>query len=96
MPGGEGQRFPLKPKENWIGTDPARSSIVLNDDPFVSSRHAVVATDERGRWQIRDAKSKNGTWLRIQEIGIQSTGELQAGEQRFLVKVLNRENSLPG
>jgi pSer/pThr/pTyr-binding forkhead associated (FHA) protein len=96
VPDGEGHRFPLKPNDNWIGSDEARASIVLGDDPFVSGRHASISKDERGRWHIRDAKSKNGTWLRIQEIGIQSTGEFQAGEQRFVVKVLTRDNPASG
>ena len=91
-PSGDGRRFPLTQGEHWIGSDAGRCSIIISDDPFVSPRHAKLLLDDRGRWHIRDGKSKNGTWLRIQEISLPVTAEFQAGEQRFQFRVLCREN----
>jgi pSer/pThr/pTyr-binding forkhead associated (FHA) protein len=95
-PAGDGRRFPLKQNEVWIGSDPAACAVSINDDPFVSGRHAQLTRDERGRWHIRDGKSKNGTWLRIHEITLPATADFQAGEQRFQFKVLSRENPVSG
>lgn len=95
-PAGDGRRFPLHQNELWIGSDPAACAVSVNDDPFVSARHAQLTRDERGRWYIRDGKSKNGTWLRIHEITLPATADFQAGEQRFQFKVLSRENPVPG
>lgn len=86
-PQGEGLRYPLAAAEHWIGSSPEQCGIVVRNDPFVSKRHAQLTCDSQGRWQIRDAKSRNGTWLRIHEIPVKSLAEFQAGEQRFLLKI---------
>ena len=93
---GEGGRVPLVDDEHLIGTDAARCSVTVKDDPFVSRLHARLHRDQEGRWQIQDAKSCNGTWLRISEISVRSTGEFQAGEQRFLVRIPGDENQAAG
>jgi pSer/pThr/pTyr-binding forkhead associated (FHA) protein len=83
---GPGDRHPLTSDEVWIGSD-AGCQIVLGGDPFVSRRHARLTRNRNGRWEIENHRSRNGTWLRITEIPIDATGEFQAGEQRFLVRV---------
>jgi pSer/pThr/pTyr-binding forkhead associated (FHA) protein len=95
-PAGDGRRFILSQPENWIGSNASECAVTVNDDPFVSGRHAQISHDERGRWVIRDAQSKNGTWLRIHEITLPASADFQAGEQRFQFKVLTRENPVSG
>lgn len=38
-----------------------RSNDVVFEDPFVSGYHAEIDR-YRGRWRLRDLRSKNGTW----------------------------------
>lgn len=87
-PQGEGQRIALAAREQWIGTDSGCCAVVITGDPFVSRQHARIYCDPQDRWHIDGGKARNGLWLRIREITVESTGEFQAGEQRFLVKVL--------
>lgn len=83
---GPGQRYPLYDGEVWIGRDPQCGIVV--DDPFVNRRHARLFTDKQGRWRIESAKTRNGLWVRVREISVESLGEFQAGEQRIVVKVM--------
>jgi pSer/pThr/pTyr-binding forkhead associated (FHA) protein len=86
-PGRPGRRFALREQEYWVGRDPSQSSIVV-DDPMVDRRHARVYRDEKNRWIIANAKSRNGLWARIQEVALGRGGFFQCGEQRFFFKVL--------
>lgn len=81
-------RSPLANQEQWLGRDPRHCSIVI-DDPMVERRHARIDRDERtNRWQITNARSRNGLWARIQEVAMGRGGYFQCGEQRFSFKVL--------
>lgn len=80
------RRHSLNKKEVWLGSDPD-CKIVVAGDPFVSRRHARLIYNRKGRWELENRQSLNGTWLRIAEVPIDSTAEFQLGEQRFLVKV---------
>jgi pSer/pThr/pTyr-binding forkhead associated (FHA) protein len=83
---GDGARTQLAAAEYWIGSD-RTCGIIVSGDPFVSRRHAKLVRTAKGTWQIENAGSRNGTWLRIAEVPIESSVEFQAGEQRFLAKV---------
>ena len=85
-PSGTGVRTPLAGAEQWIGSDPD-CTVVVADDPFVGRRHAKIVRTPQGRWRIEDGPSRNGTWLRVRKIPIDTTAEFQMGEQRFAVKV---------
>jgi pSer/pThr/pTyr-binding forkhead associated (FHA) protein len=85
---GDGQRFPLTRPENWVGRDAAQCAVALPGDPTVSPRHARLYRDARGRWFVENARSLNGTWVRLDKIPIDGTGQFQLGEQRFLLRVL--------
>ena len=86
-PGRPGRRFALREQEYWVGRDPSLCSIVIND-PMVDKKHARVYRDEKNRWSIANARSRNGLWARIQEVGLGRGGFFQCGEQRFFFKVL--------
>ena len=86
-PGRPGRRFSLREHEHWVGRDPSLCSIVIND-PMVDKKHARIYRDEKNRWIIANAKSRNGLWARIQEVGLGRGGFFQCGEQRFFFKVL--------
>lgn len=75
--------------EAWIGRDPSKCQILIVEDMYVSPRHAVLRHNERGEWKIQNNASRNGVWLRINDIEIEKNGEFLAGEQRFIVKVLH-------
>jgi hypothetical protein len=83
---GPATRTPLTAAEHWVGTDPS-CTVVLTGDPFVSKRHARIFRTPQGRWRIEDGPSRNGTWLRIGKVPIETTAEFQVGEQRIAVKV---------
>jgi pSer/pThr/pTyr-binding forkhead associated (FHA) protein len=86
-PGRPGQRFPLREQEHWLGRDPTQCSIVV-DDPMVNRRHARVYRDEKNRWIVANARSRNGLWARIQDVSLGRGAYFQCGEQRFFFKVL--------
>jgi pSer/pThr/pTyr-binding forkhead associated (FHA) protein len=85
---GQGPRFFLDRGEHWIGRDGQQCDIVIADDPMLSSRHARLYRDNKGRWVLENAGSLNGVWVRIQRIAVETTGQFQLGEQRFALKVL--------
>ena len=85
---GDGQRFLLSKPENWVGRDAAQCAVALTNDPTVSPRHARLYCDAKGRWFIENARSLNGTWVRLDKVPIDGTGQFQLGEQRFLQRVL--------
>jgi pSer/pThr/pTyr-binding forkhead associated (FHA) protein len=86
-PQGEGQRFLLTKDDLRIGRDADSCDVVLND-PLVSPRHARLRRDAKGRWQIENTKSVNGTWVRINQMALDAACLFQLGEQRFLFRVL--------
>jgi pSer/pThr/pTyr-binding forkhead associated (FHA) protein len=85
---GEGQRFLLTRPENWVGRDATQCPVALANDPAVSPRHCRLSRDARGRWFVENARSLNGTWVRLDRTPIDGTGQFQLGEQRFLLRVL--------
>jgi pSer/pThr/pTyr-binding forkhead associated (FHA) protein len=85
-PQGDGQRYYLTRPDNWIGRDPGQCSVVLANDPLVDARHARLYRDAKGRWRLDSNRALNGTWLRIDKVSLDGTGQFLLGEQRFLVK----------
>jgi pSer/pThr/pTyr-binding forkhead associated (FHA) protein len=86
-PGCVPRRFALAEQEHWLGRDPRQCSIVI-DDPMLDRRHARLYRDDKNRWAIANARSKNGIWAGIQEVGLGRGAFFQCGEQRFFFKVL--------
>lgn len=74
--------FAIGGKETHLGSDSA-CQIVIQEDPFVSPRHARFYQDESGRWMIEDQRSVNGIWIRIKRFAIDKQTEFQLGQQRF-------------
>lgn len=85
--GTEVRRHALTGAEYWIGRDASRCTIVVKD-AFVDPRHARLYRDDKGRWMVANARSRNGVWGRISEVALERGGFFQCGEQRFLLKVL--------
>jgi pSer/pThr/pTyr-binding forkhead associated (FHA) protein len=85
-PDGDGRRYVLDRPEQWVGRDPAQSSIVL-EDPLVSPRHARIYRDSKGKWMIQNNRSLNGLWMRVGEASLEKGGQFQCGEQRFQLKL---------
>jgi len=85
--GRDGQRFRLTEPEYWVGRDPRLCSILI-DDPMVDRKHARLYRDDKNRWVMANAGTRNGLWVRIQEVGLGRGGYFQCGEQRFSFKVL--------
>src|SRR5262249_10934848 len=81
--GRSARRFPLAEKVVWIGRDPA-CGVCLADDPCVSPKHARLSRDRKGRWRVENNKSRNGLWLRIEQITLDTACQFQLGEQRFV------------
>jgi pSer/pThr/pTyr-binding forkhead associated (FHA) protein len=86
-PKGPGRRYLLTEPEFWIGREPGRCNMVL-EDPTVDPRHARAFKDSKSRWVLENIKSLNGLWVRVQEIPLERGALFQCGEQRFLLKVL--------
>jgi NADPH-dependent 2,4-dienoyl-CoA reductase/sulfur reductase-like enzyme len=64
---GRGKRFSLSQELTSIGRDP-RSGIAL-DDPGVSGLHAQI-TRYQGALYVRDAGSRNGTWVNRTQVTV--------------------------
>lgn len=62
----------------------ADCDVRVNDDPYVSSRHARVSVDESGSVWVEDLGSTNGTWLQMTASG--GGGKVRVyGPRRMLV-----------
>jgi pSer/pThr/pTyr-binding forkhead associated (FHA) protein len=82
------RRYVLEKPENWIGRDENSCSVAVPEDPFVSPRHARIYRDAKNRWLLENAKSLNGTWLRVERFPLDGGCQFQLGEQRFLFRIL--------
>jgi pSer/pThr/pTyr-binding forkhead associated (FHA) protein len=87
-PGG-GPRVPLSLAEYWIGRDAASCAIVRADDALVNARHARLYRDAKNQWHIENNKSRNGLWVRIEQMPLSAACQFQLGEQRFVLRVLS-------
>ena len=82
---GKPKSFRLDKQPIVIGRDPQKCNLLILDDPFLSPVHAVLKKDQRGRWAIKNYNSKNGIWIKIDEMKLVSGGEFQIGGQRLIV-----------
>lgn len=62
LPWAETKIVPFQGSEMWFGRDPDCSFVI--DDPEVSRRHALFATDSMGKVTVTDLASTNGTYVR--------------------------------
>ncbi len=85
---GDGARYLLSSEENWIGREASFCVVNIANDLLVSPRHARFFRDAKGRWQVENGNSLNGTWLRIEQMALKRSCQFQLGEQRFLMRVL--------
>ena len=81
-----GNRLLLTKPEYWIGSDPS-CAVCRPDDPFCEGRHARIYRGPRDHWHAEHAKTRNGLWLRMPRIAVESMIQFQVGEQRFRLKV---------
>ncbi len=75
-----------------IGADASQCDLVPTDDPYLSPLHARVSC-VGDRWQIEDAGSVNGTWVRIDRVTLDQDAEFQIGEQRFRFLLSRDDNA---
>lgn len=85
-PQGEGRRFALT-EDNWIGRDAQACNVVPGPDRALSPRHARLRREPNKRWQVTNAGSINGVWVRVPRVALENNAMFQLGEQRFLFKV---------
>jgi len=82
-----GNRLLLTSNEYWIGSDPS-CPIRRPDDPFCEPRHVrLYRGGSRGTWHAEHHKTRNGLWLRMPQITVESVAQFQIGEQRFQLRV---------
>ncbi len=81
------RRLIISGGEAWLGKDAGYCQLVLDDDPFVSARHARVHRNNDGRWVIENNRSLNGVWLRIKRLPIKGSCRFMIGEQQCLVRI---------
>jgi pSer/pThr/pTyr-binding forkhead associated (FHA) protein len=80
-------------KDAWVGRDPGAGGVLLADDPTLNARHARLVQAPSGCWYILDNHSRNGIWLRMPEIAVDSVMEFLLGEQRFELQIPGRRES---
>lgn len=78
----EARSFSISGGETVIGAE-SSCQIPIDNDPFLSPKHARFYQDERGRWMIDDRKSHNGVWIRVKRMALDQSAEFQIGQQRF-------------
>lgn len=81
-------KYLIENEEVFIGRDPQKCQIVLND-PEVSSVHAVVKKN-RVICSLEDLKSGNGTLLdgkRINKVNLENRDEFIIGSTTFTIKI---------
>jgi pSer/pThr/pTyr-binding forkhead associated (FHA) protein len=85
------EKFVIKDKETFIGRDPEKCAIILND-PEVSSIHAVIKKSNY-QCELEDLGSKNGTLLngkRVNRSFIANEDEFIIGSTTFSVSAHSR------
>jgi hypothetical protein len=86
-PEGEGITLSFSKSEHLIGSNPAQSTLLITDDPMVSSIHAKLWRDPSGNWFLQDESSLNGIWASITEKRIETDAAFQIGEQRIVIRL---------
>lgn len=61
----------------------SRCELLVEDDEFLGPHDVMFTRGRNGIWTVKDLRSVNGLWIRVQQIELEKTTEFQAGEQRF-------------
>lgn len=85
-PGSEEKTYQLTGDSPQLGSDAAKSSVVIEGDPFLNPAHCRFIRRENGDWCIEDLGSKNGTWMRISSVRVRNSNMIMIGEQRIVIK----------
>ncbi len=67
--------------EYWIGRGP-ECAMRIQDDIFLASKHACIASSVDRRWIARTEGAPNGMWVRMDQIIVNRSCTFQIGEQR--------------
>jgi pSer/pThr/pTyr-binding forkhead associated (FHA) protein len=86
-PSGDGKRWSLTQPEIWVGRNPAQCALAIPGDPMLNPRHARLFRDNHGLWQLENAGSLNGVWIRFNRLRVEAACQFQLGEQRFLLRI---------
>lgn len=87
-----GNRVVLVKPEYWIGSD-SNCAISRPDDPFCEPRHARIYCTPKGQWFAEHNKSRNGLWLRMPQVKVDTSIQFQLGEQRFRLRIQQAERT---
>jgi pSer/pThr/pTyr-binding forkhead associated (FHA) protein len=82
VPEENARSFSIGGVEMCVGGD-SDCQITIDEDPFISPKHARIYQDETQRWMIEDKKSLNGVWIRVKKFAMDKQTEFQLGQQRF-------------
>lgn len=64
--------------------------VVISDDPKISGKHVEIRREQIGgyaRWVLRDQKSFNGTFVRVESAKLVADSELMIGLRRFAFRM---------
>jgi pSer/pThr/pTyr-binding forkhead associated (FHA) protein len=81
-----GNRVVLVKPEYWIGSS-ANCFICRPEDPFCEPRHTRIYKTPKGQWFAEHNKSRNGLWLRMPQVSVETSLQFQIGEQRFRLRI---------
>jgi len=81
-----GNRTLLTKNEYWIGSD-STCPICRSEDPFCEPWHVRLHRGSKGNWHVEHNKTRNGLWLRMPQITVDTLVQFQIGEQRFRLKI---------
>lgn len=79
LTGADGTKYSLSEGVNTFGRQPS-NKYVLKDDSYISSKHAVIE-QEKGRYNLVDLNSTNGTRLNGRQIGSNQRELLSDGDE---------------
>jgi pSer/pThr/pTyr-binding forkhead associated (FHA) protein len=80
---GQGGQWWPKSNRFIVGKSTPDALRSFETDPYLDPFHCEIFKDAAGDWIVRDNRSRNGTWYRVDEAELLPECLFQLGEQRF-------------
>lgn len=80
----QGETWRIRENRHVIGR--SQGQTLIPHDPEISSRHAAIVRQDLGngyRWILRDLRSTNGTFLRVERSILRQRSEFWIGSRRY-------------